>query len=149
MNTWRLGLIIMSLVRLFVVSSLVALARAGTNAAGLKFLEENKDKPGVITLPSGLQYKVLRAGYARMLKRLEPWTCPTPLTGPAFELLRGQRRCVPPHGRLELRMPLRGADRAELSWRRHLRLVICARISHQLRSESSDQGLDGSNAAHG
>ena len=53
----------MSLVRLFVVSSLVALARAGTNAAGLKFLEENKDKPGVITLPSGLQYKVLRSGH--------------------------------------------------------------------------------------
>ena len=30
--------------------------------AGLAFLAENKDKPGVITLPSGLQYKVLRAG---------------------------------------------------------------------------------------
>jgi len=33
-----------------------------SNEAGLKFLEENKGKPGVITLPSGLQYKVLRAG---------------------------------------------------------------------------------------
>lgn len=33
-----------------------------SNAAGLKFLEENKKKEGVITLPSGLQYKVLRAG---------------------------------------------------------------------------------------
>jgi len=29
---------------------------------GKKFLEENKKKEGVITLPSGLQYKVLRAG---------------------------------------------------------------------------------------
>mmetsp|Transcript_1954 Transcript_1954/g.2949 ORF Transcript_1954/g.2949 Transcript_1954/m.2949 type:complete len:222 (-) Transcript_1954:92-757(-) len=29
---------------------------------GLKFLEENKNKEGVITLPSGLQYKVLREG---------------------------------------------------------------------------------------
>jgi len=29
---------------------------------GLKFLEENKDKEGVITLPSGLQYKVLTQG---------------------------------------------------------------------------------------
>jgi FKBP-type peptidyl-prolyl cis-trans isomerase FklB len=27
---------------------------------GLAFLEENKKKPGVITLPSGLQYEVLR-----------------------------------------------------------------------------------------
>ena len=33
-----------------------------TNAAGLKFLAENKDKDGVVTLPSGLQYKVLRSG---------------------------------------------------------------------------------------
>ena len=41
---------------------LVAPVRAGTNAEGLKFLEENKGKPGVITLPSGLQYKVLRTG---------------------------------------------------------------------------------------
>ena len=35
---------------------------AASNAAGIKFLEENKGKPGVITLPSGLQYKVLREG---------------------------------------------------------------------------------------
>merc|ERR1719198_1018835 len=35
---------------------------SASNAEGLKFLEENKDKPGVITLASGLQYKVLRAG---------------------------------------------------------------------------------------
>ena len=35
---------------------------SASNAEGLKFLEENKDKPGVIALPSGLQYKVLRAG---------------------------------------------------------------------------------------
>lgn len=35
---------------------------AGTNEVGLKFLEENKARPGVITLPSGLQYKVLKKG---------------------------------------------------------------------------------------
>jgi FKBP-type peptidyl-prolyl cis-trans isomerase FklB len=28
----------------------------------LKFLADNKDKAGVITLTSGLQYRVLRAG---------------------------------------------------------------------------------------
>jgi FKBP-type peptidyl-prolyl cis-trans isomerase len=45
------------------VTLLVALGLASaSNAAGKKFLEENKGKPGVITLPSGLQYKVLRAG---------------------------------------------------------------------------------------
>ena len=38
------------------------LVRAGTNEEGLAFLEENKSKEGVITLPSGLQYKVLRKG---------------------------------------------------------------------------------------
>ena len=30
--------------------------------AGQKFLEENKTKPGVVVLPSGLQYKVLKGG---------------------------------------------------------------------------------------
>merc|ERR1740133_679103 len=41
---------------------LVATALGGTNEAGLKYLAANKDKPGVISLPSGLQYKVLRQG---------------------------------------------------------------------------------------
>ncbi len=31
-------------------------------AAGEKFLAENKDKEGVVTLPSGLQYKILKEG---------------------------------------------------------------------------------------
>ena len=31
-------------------------------AAGTKFMEENKNKPGVKTLPSGLQYKVITEG---------------------------------------------------------------------------------------
>lgn len=29
---------------------------------GIKFLEENKARPGVITLPSGLQYEIIKAG---------------------------------------------------------------------------------------
>lgn len=41
---------------------LVALVSAGSNEEGLAFLAENKDKPGVVTLPSGLQYKVLTKG---------------------------------------------------------------------------------------
>ena len=43
-------------------SSLWIAAEAGTNEAGLAFLAENKNKPGVVTLPSGLQYKVLTKG---------------------------------------------------------------------------------------
>jgi len=43
------------------LASAVAFSSA-SNAAGIKFLDENKNKPGVIALPSGLQYKVLRAG---------------------------------------------------------------------------------------
>ncbi|KAG7351444.1 FKBP-type peptidylprolyl isomerase [Nitzschia inconspicua] len=35
---------------------------AGTNEAGLAFLAANKEKDGVVTLPSGLQYKVLQKG---------------------------------------------------------------------------------------
>lgn len=34
----------------------------GIKDAGAKFLAENKDKEGVITLPSGLQYKVITEG---------------------------------------------------------------------------------------
>lgn len=41
---------------------LLPAVQAGTNAEGLAFLEENKGKPGVVTLPSGLQYKVLKKG---------------------------------------------------------------------------------------
>lgn len=35
---------------------------AGNVQEGLKFLEENKNRPGVITTPSGLQYLVLKPG---------------------------------------------------------------------------------------
>ena len=38
-------------------------------AEGDKFLAENKTKPGVVTLPSGLQYKVLKAGNGPKPKR--------------------------------------------------------------------------------
>merc|ERR1719487_2573985 len=46
------------------VAALLALVGVvgASNDFGVKFLEENKGKPGVIALPSGLQYKVLRAG---------------------------------------------------------------------------------------
>ena len=38
-------------------------AKAGPNKkAGIAFLAENKKKPGVITLPSGLQYQVVKEG---------------------------------------------------------------------------------------
>jgi hypothetical protein len=33
-----------------------------TNEAGVQFLQENKLKPGVVMLPSGLQYKILQSG---------------------------------------------------------------------------------------
>jgi FKBP-type peptidyl-prolyl cis-trans isomerase FklB len=35
---------------------------AKNREAGLKFLAENKTKPGVVTLPDGLQYLVLKEG---------------------------------------------------------------------------------------
>merc|ERR1711939_217983 len=46
---------------LFAALLVVGLANA-TNEAGTKYLEENKAKEGVVTLPSGLQYKVLKKG---------------------------------------------------------------------------------------
>lgn len=41
---------------------LVQKVSGGTNDEGVTFLEKNKAEEGVITLPSGLQYKVLRKG---------------------------------------------------------------------------------------
>jgi len=37
-------------------------------AVGARFLAENKSKPGIITLPSGLQYKVITAGSGEIPK---------------------------------------------------------------------------------
>lgn len=48
-----------ALLSAFLTSHLVS---AGSNEEGVAFLEANKVKPGVVTLPSGLQYKVLREG---------------------------------------------------------------------------------------
>ena len=50
-----------SLLKVLLLASL-STALAGTNAFGKKFLAENKLRDGVVTLPSGLQYKVLTEG---------------------------------------------------------------------------------------
>jgi FKBP-type peptidyl-prolyl cis-trans isomerase FklB len=42
---------------------------------GRKFLEENKKKPGVVTLPSGLQYEVLKEGDGPKPKANEKVRC--------------------------------------------------------------------------
>jgi FKBP-type peptidyl-prolyl cis-trans isomerase len=47
---------------LIVLLSVFRAVLAGTNEAGLKYLEENKSKEGVVTLESGLQFKVLKKG---------------------------------------------------------------------------------------
>ena len=45
-----------------VVTSIPMLAYAGSNSKSIKWLAENAEKEGVITLKSGLQYKVLQTG---------------------------------------------------------------------------------------
>jgi len=61
-----------------------ALAR-GSNAVGEKFLAENKNKEGVITLASGMQYKVLRTGDG------EPPTTARPNTRPLHDVTQRHR----------------------------------------------------------
>ena len=41
---------------------LAAVKQKESKAAGDKFLSENKSKPGVVALPDGLQYKIIKAG---------------------------------------------------------------------------------------
>merc|ERR1719218_536431 len=48
--------------QLLLLISVIEQGSAGTNEVGLKYLEDMKSKPGVVTLPSGLMYKVLREG---------------------------------------------------------------------------------------
>jgi FKBP-type peptidyl-prolyl cis-trans isomerase FklB len=43
--------------------------------AGEQFLAENKQKPGVVTLPSGLQYKVIKAGDGKKPTALDLAVC--------------------------------------------------------------------------
>jgi FKBP-type peptidyl-prolyl cis-trans isomerase FklB len=47
--------------RFLAIAASLAVA-AATNAVGQAFLDANKNKEGVVTLPSGLQYKVLSPG---------------------------------------------------------------------------------------
>ena len=49
------------MLRLALLTALLNVA-SSTNAAGIAFLKSNKDQEGVVELPSGLQYKVLRKG---------------------------------------------------------------------------------------
>ena len=57
----------MLVVAIFVtVSCLLAIGVLATDGAGTKFLLEKANEADVITLPSGLQYKVLEKGKVRL-----------------------------------------------------------------------------------
>merc|ERR1711968_293550 len=51
-----------TIMKLIILLFAICTVAVATNEAGKKYLEENKSKEGVVTLPSGLQYKVLRKG---------------------------------------------------------------------------------------
>lgn len=57
----------LTLLAIFVtVSCLLAVGVLATDGAGTKFLLEKANEADVITLPSGLQYKVLEKGKVRL-----------------------------------------------------------------------------------
>lgn len=65
----------MAMILLLLLSLLFPLTSA-SNEEGLQFLKENKLKPGVIELPSGLQYKVLQKGSGAMHPKVStPCSC--------------------------------------------------------------------------
>ena len=60
---------------LLLLATLVALANAGTNEAGLTFLAAKKAEPGVVALPSGLLYKEVRPGSGKTPTVNSPCDC--------------------------------------------------------------------------
>jgi FKBP-type peptidyl-prolyl cis-trans isomerase FklB len=71
--------------------------------AGKKFLEENKNKPGVVTLPSGLQYSVIKEGTGELPKETDKVTTHyhgTLIDGTVFDssVDRGQPASFPVNG---------------------------------------------------
>lgn len=72
-------------------------------AEGQKFLEENKKKPGVVTLPSGLQYQVIKEGDGPTPKATDKVTTHyhgTLIDGTVFDssVERGQPATFPVNG---------------------------------------------------
>ncbi|TKG95944.1 FKBP-type peptidyl-prolyl cis-trans isomerase [Puteibacter caeruleilacunae] len=71
--------------------------------AGIKFLEENKGKEGVITLPSGLQYEVISEGEGDFPKETDQVKCHyhgTLIDGTVFDssVQRGEPATFPVNG---------------------------------------------------
>jgi FKBP-type peptidyl-prolyl cis-trans isomerase FklB len=76
---------------------------AGNLEAGQKFLKENKNKEGVVELPSGLQYKVLNEGDGELPKATDQVKCHyhgTLIDGTVFDssVQRGQPAVFPVNG---------------------------------------------------
>ena len=51
---------------------------SGNKKIGEEFLAANKDKPGVVTLPSGLQYQILKEGAGPKPSLTDQGPCPLP-----------------------------------------------------------------------
>lgn len=86
------------------LAALLALAAAATTPEGLAWLDENKNKAGVVVLPSGLQYKVLKEAPAGAKSPLvgTPCSCHyrgTLIDGTEFDLSykRGQPTTFAPN----------------------------------------------------
>lgn len=52
----------MKLIALILACQQLLTVTLASNAEGLAYMEENAKKPGVVTLPSGMQYKALETG---------------------------------------------------------------------------------------
>lgn len=48
---------------MIVLFAIFALVLSGTSPEGIEFLAKNKLNPGVVELPSGLQYQIVKNGY--------------------------------------------------------------------------------------
>jgi FKBP-type peptidyl-prolyl cis-trans isomerase FklB len=58
---WSVSFLLFTALIVF-IATISTVVEAGTNEEGLAFLKANKEKEGVVELPSGLQYKILKSG---------------------------------------------------------------------------------------
>jgi FKBP-type peptidyl-prolyl cis-trans isomerase FklB len=74
-RTWNIALTLVAVSIMLASSALAQNVGKDNKMAGTAFLAANKTKPGVVTLPSGLQYKIEKQGTGRKPRATDSVEC--------------------------------------------------------------------------